>query len=287
MDASIGQAAEAQASAFKDAVNIGSVIITKLDGHAKGGGALSAVAATRSPIMFIGVGEHIYDLERFDVKSFVSKLLGMGDLAGLAEKVQEINTDKQKAMIKNLEAGTFSLRDMYEQFQTILQMGSVSQIMGMMPGLNADMFKGSDAESGARIKRFLTIIESMTDDELDSPDGKIFTMPKQEGRILRIARGSGCHPREVDMLLLQHKQFAAMVKTMGGKNGLFNKMGDLKNNANPKALAQMQQQMAKMIPPQMMRQLGGAGGLQNFIKQMGSNPDMAKMMGDMGKMFGK
>jgi len=104
MDASIGQAAEAQAKAFKETVNVGSVIITKLDGHAKGGGALSAVAATQSPIMFIGVGEHIYDLEKFDHKSFISKLLGMGDLAGLAEKVSEMSLDK-KNMIKNIEAG--------------------------------------------------------------------------------------------------------------------------------------------------------------------------------------
>jgi len=87
-------------------------------------------------------------------------------------------------------------------------------------------------------------------------------------------------------MLQQYKQFAAMIKTMGGKNGLFNKMGDMKQNPNPKALMAMQQQMSKMLPPQMMQQMGGMAGIQNMMKQFGSNPDMAKMMGDMGKMFG-
>jgi signal recognition particle GTPase len=89
MDSSIGQAARDQASAFKAAVDVGSVIITKLDGHAKGGGALSAVAATKSPILFVGTGEHIDDFQLFDTKSFVSRLLGMGDITGLLNLFQE------------------------------------------------------------------------------------------------------------------------------------------------------------------------------------------------------
>jgi len=265
MDGSIGQAADAQARAFKEAVNVGSVIMTKMDGHAKGGGALSAVAATRSPIVFIGVGEHIHDLESFEVKSFVSKLLGMGDMRGLMEKVQELNLDQNKDLMKKLEQGVFTLRDMYEQFQTILKMGPISQVMGMMPGLNADMFKGTEAESQARIKRFMTIIESMTDDELDSPDGKILTSgPTAESRVKRIARGSGNHVVEVQLLLSQYKKFAQMIKTMGGKGGLFQN-GNLPKNPNPQQLAKMNQQMAKMNP-QLFKQLGGGSGIQGMMK---------------------
>ncbi|CAM1325566.1 SRP54 (predicted), partial [Pycnogonum litorale] len=99
MDASIGQACESQARAFKDKVDVGAVIVTKLDGHAKGGGALSAVAATRSPIIFIGTGEHIDDFESFKVKPFVSKLLGMGDIEGLIDKVNELKLDDNEELI--------------------------------------------------------------------------------------------------------------------------------------------------------------------------------------------
>ncbi|EDL36735.1 signal recognition particle 54, isoform CRA_a, partial [Mus musculus] len=100
MDASIGQACEAQAKAFKDKVDVASVIVTKLDGHAKGGGALSAVAATKSPIIFIGTGEHIDDFEPFKTQPFISKLLGMGDIEGLIDKVNELKLDDNKALIE-------------------------------------------------------------------------------------------------------------------------------------------------------------------------------------------
>jgi signal recognition particle subunit SRP54 len=96
MDGSIGQAAYDQALAFHQSVDVGSVILTKLDGHARGGGALSAVAATQSPIIFIGTGEHITDFERFEPKSFVSRLLGMGDLAGLVDAMSNLDMKEQK-----------------------------------------------------------------------------------------------------------------------------------------------------------------------------------------------
>merc|ERR1712025_793178 len=138
MDASIGQACEAQARAFKEKVDVGSVIITKLDGHAKGGGALSAVAATHSPVIFIGTGEHIDDFEPFKVQPFVSKLLGMGDIEGLIDKVTELGLDDNKELVDKLKQGQFTLRDMYEQFQNIMKMGPFSQIMSMIPGLGSD-----------------------------------------------------------------------------------------------------------------------------------------------------
>ncbi len=131
MDASIGQACDAQARAFSEKVDIGSVIVTKLDGHAKGGGALSAVAATGSPIIFIGTGEHIDNLEPFQPKPFVQKLLGMGDLEGLMERVQEIGLDdaSQKELLERMQHGVFTLRDMYEQFMNIQKLGPFGQVM--------------------------------------------------------------------------------------------------------------------------------------------------------------
>ena len=114
MDASIGQACEDQARAFKNQVEVGSVIITKLDSHAKGGGALSAVAATRSPIVFIGTGEHIDEFEPFKTESFISKLLGMGDIKGLMENIQDLGLDKQNPeLINKIQQGRFTIRDMY------------------------------------------------------------------------------------------------------------------------------------------------------------------------------
>jgi len=128
MDASIGQACEAQARAFKEKVDVASVVITKLDGHAKGGGALSAVAATESPVIFIGTGEHIDNLEPFEKKPFISKLLGMGDIEGLMARVKDLNMDEDK-MMDDIKKGRFTLRNMYEQFQNIMKLGPISQVI--------------------------------------------------------------------------------------------------------------------------------------------------------------
>uniref|UniRef100_A0A8C4H7F9 Signal recognition particle 54 kDa protein n=1 Tax=Dicentrarchus labrax TaxID=13489 RepID=A0A8C4H7F9_DICLA len=164
MDASIGQACESQAKAFKDKVDVASVIVTKLDGHAKGGGALSAVAATRSPIIFIGTGEHIDDFEPFKTQPFISKLLGMGDIEGLIDRVNELKLDDNEELIDKLKHGQFTLRDMYEQFQNIMKMGPFGQIMGMIPGFGTDfMSKGNEQESMARLKKLMTIMDSMND----------------------------------------------------------------------------------------------------------------------------
>ncbi|GFS91351.1 signal recognition particle 54 kDa protein [Nephila pilipes] len=267
MDASIGQACEAQARAFKDKVDVGAVIITKLDGHAKGGGALSAVAATQSPIIFIGTGEHIDDFEPFKVKPFVSKLLGMGDIEGLIDKVNELKLDDNEELIEKLKHGEFTLRDMYEQFQNIMKMGPFSQIMGMIPGFSSDfMSKGNEQESMSRLKKLMTIMDSMNDRELDHREGaKLFS--RQAGRITRVARGAGVATRDVQELLSQYTKFAAMVKKMGGIKGLF-KGGDIAKNVNSVQINKLNQQMAKMMDPRVLQQMGGISGLQNMMRQL-------------------
>uniref|UniRef100_A0A674MGQ0 Signal recognition particle 54 kDa protein n=1 Tax=Takifugu rubripes TaxID=31033 RepID=A0A674MGQ0_TAKRU len=255
MDASIGQACESQAKAFKDKVDVASVIVTKLDGHAKGGGALSAVAATRSPIIFIGTGEHIDDFEPFKTQPFISKLLGMGDIEGLIDRVNDLKLDDNEELIDKLKHGQFTLRDMYEQFQNIMKMGPFGQIMGMIPGFGTDfMSKGNEQESMARLKKLMTIMDSMNDQELDSKDGaKLFS--KQPNRIQRVARGSGVATRDVQELLTQYTKFAQMVKKMGGIKGLF-KGGDMSKNVNPSQMAKLNQQMAKMMDPRVLHHMG-------------------------------
>jgi signal recognition particle subunit SRP54 len=283
MDATIGQACEAQARAFKEKVNVGSVIITKLDGHAKGGGALSAVAATKSPIIFIGTGEHIDDLESFKTKPFISKLLGMGDIEGLIDKVNELKLDDNEELLEKIKHGQFTIRDMYEQFQNIMKMGPFSQIMGMIPGFSQDfMTKGSEQESMARIKKLMTMMDSMCDDELDHKEGaKIFS--KENTRVIRVARGSGVAEREVKDLISQYTKFAAVVKKMGGIKGLF-KTGDVTKNVNPNQMMKLNQQMAKMIDPRMLQQMGGMNGLQSMMRQLqqGGMSGLQNMMGGMG-----
>ena len=122
------------------------MIITKLDGHAKGGGALSAVAATGAPVTHVGTGEHIDDFEDFEVKSFVSRMLGKGNIAGLMEKMKAADVDLEKQapeMMKRLKTGKWTLRDMREQFQAVLKMGPLGNIMNQFPGMSGLDFHDS------------------------------------------------------------------------------------------------------------------------------------------------
>lgn len=283
MDGSIGQAAESQAKAFKDAVGVGSVIITKLDGHAKGGGALSAVAMTQAPVVFIGTGEHMHDLEPFNPRTFVNKMLGMGDIQGLMETVKDqMHQVNPMDLMKKLEAGIFSLRDLYNQLEMIMKMGPLSKVMSMMPGFSAELFEGSDGEMSSRLRRCMTIMDSMTAAELDS-DGKLFST--QANRRLRVALGSGSDIEDVDMLLQQHKHFSQMIKKMGGNGGLLKTLSE-GAASNPRAgargapnnMARLNQQLSSMVPPGMLQQMGGMGGLQDMMRQM--QQGMSGMGGD-------
>jgi len=283
MDASIGQACESQARAFNDKVDVGSVIVTKLDGHAKGGGALSAVAATRSPITFIGTGEHIDNFEEFKTKPFISKLLGMGDLEGLMEKVGDLKLEDNEELMQKLKHGQFTLRDMYEQFENVRKMGPMSQVMNMLPGFSSDFLgTGGERESSARLKRLMTIMDSMCNHELDSYEGhKLFN--REPTRIARVARGSGVHEWEVKELLGLHDKFSQMVKKMGSMKGLF-KNGDMSRNVNPNQMAQLNSQMAKMMDPRVLQQMGGFKGLESMMRQFQKNPGAMGGMGGMGGM---
>ncbi len=266
LDATIGQQAEAQSKAFKETADYGAIIITKTDGHAAGGGAISAVAATHTPIVFIGTGEHMLDLERFSPQPFISKLLGMGDMAGLVEHVQALKLD-QKDTMKHLAEGVFTVRDLRDQLQNIMKMGPLSKMASMLPGVGQMMGGMDDEESSAKMKRMIYICDSMTLKELDS-DGKIFV--EQPTRMTRVARGSGTSVREVEELLSQQRVMAGMAKKMGGMGKNMAKAQSTMEGKN------RQQQMAAM--QKRMASLGGGAG--------GGMPDMASMMKMMGGMGG-
>jgi len=262
IDGSVGQAAYDQALAFKKTVQVGAVIVTKLDGHAKGGGALSAVAATDSPIIFIGTGEHIDEFEAFETKSFVSRLLGLGDWSGFMDKITDvIPEDQQPELIEKLTEGTFSMRILYEQYANIMKMGPMGQIMSMIPGFSSEILpKGAEREGQAKMKRFMTIMDSMTDKELDATVPKIFQEPS---RVHRIAMGSGRPPQEVMVLVEEYKRMSMIWGQM--KNLKMPKKGGdlsaLNKNINL-------QQMSKMLPPQILKQMGGVNALSTLMKQL-------------------
>src|SRR6266498_3041137 len=206
LDATVGQQAGPQAKAFHDAVAITGVIVTKLDGTAKGGGALSAVAEVKAPIVFIGVGEKIDDLEKFEPPRFISRLLGMGDLETLLEHPQDaIDAQKAEALTKKIMAGKFTLHEMYEQIEMLTDMGPMRKLASLIPGVAGKM-KDSDMESTqARLRRFKIIMDSMTDAE------KV-----KSSRVQRIARGAGVSPREVKELLRNYETSRKAIKGFAG-----------------------------------------------------------------------
>ena len=132
IDGTLGQQAFSQAEAFAKTTNVGSIIITKLDGSAKGGGALSAAAASKAPIKFIGVGERIDDLEEFHPTKFVGSLLGIPDIEGLLEKVKELDIEPDDKLVKRIQKGKFTLDDLYQQLEALKKMGTFQNILEML-----------------------------------------------------------------------------------------------------------------------------------------------------------
>ncbi|PLW79996.1 signal recognition particle protein [Candidatus Woesearchaeota archaeon] len=210
--ADIGQATEKQALMFHEKCDITGVIITKMEGSAKGGGALAACSVTGASVRFIGIGEKIDDLEEFDPKRFVGKLLGMGDLEGLLEKAKEaIDEDKAKDLGKKFLKGEFNLIDMYEQMESVKKMGSLSKIMNMIPGMgNMKIPKEALDVQQEKMEVWKFIMDSCTKKELEDPEIISGT------RIERIANGAGVPDSEVRSLMKQYKQSKKMMKMFKG-----------------------------------------------------------------------
>ena len=211
VDGTIGQQALIQAQAFNEATPIGSILVTKLDGSARGGGALSAVAATGAPIKFIGTGEKIEDIEAFVPSRFVGRLLGMGDLETLLDKVREAEITVPEKKAKAILSGKFTLTDMYEQFEAVKGMGTFKKLMKMIPGMSYNIPDDMLNTAEDRLEKWRVMIQSMTPEEKDNP--KIFNA----SRVRRVARGSGTGEKEVKELLKQYVVMRRMLKTMRRK----------------------------------------------------------------------
>jgi len=214
IDGTIGQQALVQAKAFNEATSIGSILITKLDGSARGGGALSAVAATGAPIRFISTGEKIEDIEPFVPSRFVGRLLGMGDIEALIEKVREAEVKVSEKKAKAILSGKFTLTDMYEQFEAMRKMGPFQKILKMLPGLSYNVPEEMLEQAEDKLEKWRVIIQSMTPEERENP--KIFNA----SRIRRVARGSGTSEKDVKELLKQYVMMRKMLKTLRRKKRL-------------------------------------------------------------------
>lgn len=223
IDAQVGQAAGPVAASFHSLAGVTGIVITKLDGTARGGGALSAVAATGAPIVHIGVGEKVSDLEKFESDRFISRLLGMGDIQGLIDLAPE-DMDQEEAMrlTQRMMSGRFTLNDMYMQMEMMSKIGTIDKLMSFLPGnmlggMGA-MSKGQKAEMQTNLDRYRTIMDSMTAWEKNEP-AKI----KSE-RIRRVARGSGVREKDVRELIGQWNKSRKMMKGMGGNRSLNKQM---------------------------------------------------------------
>ena len=216
ISADLGQAAQKQAQAFHDACNVSGVMVTKLEGTAKGGGALSACAVTKAPIVFIGIGEKIEDLEPFHPQRFVSRLLGLGDLESLLEKAREAVTEEQaKDVEQKFLKGDFNLLDLYTQMSTLQKLGSFSKLLEMVPGMGQLKLPKELLEvQEGKLEKWKHAMNSMTKEELENPD-----LISAE-RVDRIAAGSGVGVAEVREMLKQYRQSQKMMKMMKGEQDL-------------------------------------------------------------------
>ncbi|MBR6509869.1 MAG: signal recognition particle protein [Clostridia bacterium] len=210
IDSMVGQDAVNIAKAFNDIIEIDGVILTKLDGDTRGGAALSVRAVTGKPIMFAGVGEKLDELEEFHPDRMASRILGMGDVLSLIEKVEsEIDEKKAEEQLKKLEENKFDLNDLLEQFEQIKKMGSLKSVLSMLPGMDKQL---RDVDIDDRVMlRTEAIIKSMTKKEKAKPE--ILNASRRK----RIAAGAGVKVEDVNRLLKQYEQMKKMFKQMNSK----------------------------------------------------------------------
>ena len=224
VDAMTGQDAVNVASSFNEKIGIDGVIVTKLDGDTRGGAALSIKAVTGKPILYVGMGEKLSDLEQFYPDRMASRILGMGDVLSLIEKVgEDIDEEKAKEMSQKLKKAQFDFEDYLESMKQMKKMGGLANIMSMMPGLGGAKMKDIDSEeSEKKMAQIESIIYSMTIKERRNPD------ILNPSRKRRIAKGAGVDISEVNRLVKQFEQSKKMMKQLpgmmggiGGKKGKF------------------------------------------------------------------
>ena len=238
-DSLTGQDAVRTATTFKEKIGIDGVILSKYDGDSKGGVALGLSSQVEVPLRFIGTGEKMEDLEVFLPERIVNRLMGFGDVEGLAEKTANIIDEKQaKKLTKKIQKGKFNFNDFLEQMESMKKMGSMSSIMGMLPGMGnmAKAVKDFDFENSKELRNIKAMVGSMTPKERENPD------LLNNSRKQRIAKGCGLDVVEINRMIKQFKNASKMAKKFSGKNGM----------------KQLQSMMGGMGGPGGM---GGLGGL--------------------------
>jgi signal recognition particle subunit SRP54 len=215
VDAMTGQDAVTMAERFNGQVGYDGVILTKLDGDARGGAALSIRAVTGKPIVFVGVGERVDALEPFHPDRMASRILGMGDVLSLVEKAQAtVDAVRAEELAKKLREDSFTLEDFAEQLRQLRKMGPLDQLMDMVPFLKGAKLEAGELDAeGRQLKRFEAIIGSMTPEERQTP--VIINGERRQ----RIARGSGTSVQDVNRLLKQYAQLRKMMKGLKGMSG--------------------------------------------------------------------
>lgn len=232
-DSLTGQDAVRTATSFKEKIGIDGVVLSKYDGDAKGGVALGLSSQVQVPLRFIGSGEKMEDLEAFLPDRVINRLMGFGDIEGLAEKTSSVIDEKTaKKLTKKIQKGKFNFNDFLEQMESMKKMGSMKSIMGMIPGMGnmSKALKDFDLENSKELKNIKSMVSSMTPKERENPD------LLNNSRKQRIATGCGLTQMEINRMIKQFKNAGKMAKKFSGKNG----MKDLQS---------------------MMGQMGGAGAL--------------------------
>jgi signal recognition particle subunit SRP54 len=207
IDGTIGQQCYNQALAFHRMSPVGGIVVTKLDGAAKGGGALAATVATGAKILFIGTGERLDDLEEFSPTQFVGRLLGMGDLKSLLDMVRRLESEVDEKRMRRMVAGKFTMDDFLYQLEQMNKIGSLKKIIELVPGLSGIM-KDEDLEKAENnISIWKNLIQSMTKEEREDSD------LINSSRIRRIAKGSGRTEKEIKELIARYRQAKSFMKT--------------------------------------------------------------------------
>lgn len=218
IDATIGQQAKIQAEAFHRVVKVGSIFLTKLDGAARGGGALSAVAATGASIKLIGTGEEPDEVDLFNPRRFVNLLLGMGDLEALLEKARIVEGRPDRRQVEAFLAGRFTLKDMLAQLEGLRKMGPLKKVLELIPGLSLKLPTEAMETAEEKLEKWSVIMKSMTEEEMERPE------VINKSRLRRIARGSGVDPKDIREMLDHYYAARKLMKQLarrGRKLGFF------------------------------------------------------------------
>jgi len=267
-DAMIGQDAVKTAAEFDRRVGIDGLVLTKLDGDARGGAALSVKAVTGKPIKFVGMGEGLDRLEEFRPEGLASRILGYGDVVGLMKDFeQHVDEERAEEDAKKLLSGDFTLDDFVSQIRTVRKMGPLSELLEKFP-IFGEMPEGFQVDD-AHLSRIVAMVDSMTRSERQRPDSV------GDSRIARIARGSGRSEKDVKGLLKQYHQMRGVMKAIGTAPGLLSRLPGLKQ------LAQLRQLQGKGMEDV----LGGdAGAVEDLMGGGGTSPaELAAKMGGLPK----